>query len=132
MLPFPFGEPTEYPYERLCRYGKFVAQLSSRDTRIGLNEAVFREVNERINRIQEDFGQTQAFEIVCECGSQGCLERITLTHDAYRELRANPRTFAIVPGHEAEDVEHVLERYEGYYIVEKKEGLPAAIAESDQ
>ena len=106
--------------------------MSAKKARIADNERLFRAVNERISRIQEDFGQTQAFDIVCECGAEGCLERITLTHEAYTQLRANPRTFAIVPGHEAEDVEHVLERYEGYYVVEKKEGLPAAIAESDQ
>jgi hypothetical protein len=105
---------------------------AEREARVGNNERLFREVNERISRIQEDFGQTQTFEIVCECGAQDCLERIVLTHDAYRQLRANPRTFAIVPGHEAEDIEKIVERHEGYYVVEKKEGIPAAIAESDQ
>jgi len=106
--------------------------MSEREARVGNNERLFREVNERISRIQEDFGQTQTFEIVCECGVQGCLERIALTHEAYRRLRANPRTFAIVPGHEVEDLEDIIERHEGYYVVEKKEGIPAAIAESDQ
>ena len=106
--------------------------MSEREARIGNNERLFREVNERISRIQEDFGQTHTFDIVCECGAQGCLERITLTHEEYRQLRANPRTFAIVPGHEADDVDDIVERHERYYVVEKKEGIPAAIAESDQ
>ena len=106
--------------------------MSEREFRVGNNERLFREVNERINRIQEDFGQAHSFEIVCECGAQGCLERITLTHDAYTQLRANPRTFAILPGHEVPDVESVVERNEAYYVVEKHPGLPAAIAESDQ
>jgi hypothetical protein len=106
--------------------------MNERAARIGNNERLFREVNERINRIQEDFGQAHAFDIVCECGAKGCLERITLTHEQYTALRANPRTFAIVPGHEAEDVEDIVERHEGFYVVEKKPGLPAAIAESDQ
>jgi hypothetical protein len=106
--------------------------MSEREVRVGSNERLFREVNERISRIQEDFGQTQAFEIVCECGAKDCLERITLTHGAYKALRANPRTFAIVPGHEAEDIEDIVERTDEYYVVEKKPGIPAAIAESDQ
>jgi hypothetical protein len=106
--------------------------MSEREFRVGNNERLFREVNERISRIQEDFGQTHTFEIVCECGAQGCLERITLTHEAYTRLRANARTFAIVPGHEALDVETIVERHEGYYVVEKEPGVPAAIAESDQ
>jgi hypothetical protein len=106
--------------------------MSEREARIGNNERLFREVNERISRIQDDFGQAQAFDIVCECGAQGCLERITMTHEAYKRLRENPRTFAIVPGHEAEDVENIVERHDGYYVVEKEDGIAAAIAESDQ
>jgi hypothetical protein len=106
--------------------------MSEREVRIGNNERLFREVNERINRIQEDFGQAQAFEIVCECGAQGCLDRLTLTHDAYTKLRENPRTFAVRPGHVAEDVEDVVERNDAYWVVEKQPGIPAAIAESDQ
>lgn len=107
--------------------------MTEREARVGNNERLFREVNERISRIQEDFGQTQAFEIVCECGTKDCLDRITITHDAYKSLRANPLTFAIVPGHEAEDIENILERTDAYNIVEKKPGTPAAaIVESDQ
>ena len=106
--------------------------MSEREVRLGNNERLFREVNERINGIQDEFGQTRSFDIVCECGTKDCMERITITHEAYRSLRSNPRTFAIVPGHEAQDVEEVVERNEGYYVVEKNEGIPAAIAESDR
>lgn len=106
--------------------------MSAREARVGNNERLFREVNERISRIQDDFGQAQAFEIVCECGASTCLERIAISHGAYRRLRENPRTFAIVPGHEIPEVEDVVERTDAYDVVEKKEGIPAAIAESDQ
>lgn len=106
--------------------------MSEREARVANNERLFREINERISRIQEAFGQMQAFDIVCECGAKDCLERITLTHESYRALRADPRTFAIVPGHEAEDIEKIVERHDAYYVVEKEPGTPAAIAESDQ
>jgi hypothetical protein len=106
--------------------------VSGRTERIGNNERLFREVNDRINGIQEDFGHAHAFDIVCECGAQGCMERLTLTHEQYTALRENPRTFAVVAGHVAEDVEDVVERNEAFWVVEKKAGLPAAIAESDQ
>ncbi len=106
--------------------------MSEREVRIGNNERLFREVNERINQLQEDFGKNQALEIVCECGSHGCMERITLTHDQYTSVRENPRRFAIIPGHVFDDVEDVVEQNEGYWVVEKKPGVPAAIAESDQ
>ena len=40
--------------------------MSSRTERIGDNEALFREINERISRIQEEFGQKRSFEIVAQ------------------------------------------------------------------
>src|SRR2546426_243641 len=43
--------------------------MSSREERIGLNEAVFREVNERIENLAETFDlNTQALDLICECG----------------------------------------------------------------
>ncbi len=102
--------------------------MSARTERIGANEALFREINERINRIQEEFGQARSFEIVCECGRPDCAERLSITHDAYRSLRSDPVQFAVVPGHEVPDVEHVVERNEGYNVVRKTEGDAAEAA----
>ena len=102
--------------------------MSAREERIGNNEALFREINERISRIQEDFGQTRSFEIVCECGRPDCAERFSITHDAYRQLRADPVQFAVVPGHEEPDVEEIVERNEGYLVVRKTEGEAAEAA----
>ena len=102
--------------------------MSSRTERIGDNEALFREINERISRIQEEFGQAQSFEIVCECGRRDCAERFSITHDAYRQLRVDPVQFAIVPGHEVPDVEEIVERNEGYLVVRKTEGDAAEAA----
>jgi len=93
--------------------------MSDRTERIGANEALFREVNERISRIEEQFGQTQSFEIVCECGRADCDERFPITHAAYRKLRSEPVYFAIVPGHEVPTVEKVIERHDAYLVVEK-------------
>lgn len=66
--------------------------MSEPEARIGNNERLFREVNERINRIQQDFGQAQTFEIVCKCGCQGCMERIALPHDQYTKLGSSRRS----------------------------------------
>jgi hypothetical protein len=93
--------------------------VSSRSERIGANEALFREVNERIGRIQEQFGQTQSFEIVCECGQPDCEDRFQISHEAYRRLRSKPIYFAIAPGHEVPTIERVIERNENYLVVEK-------------
>ena len=54
--------------------------MSSREERIGLNEAVFREVNERIEDLAETFDlRTQSLDLICECGDAACVERISMT-----------------------------------------------------
>jgi len=103
---------------------------TSREERIGLNEAVFREVNERIEELAEGFGlASQPLDLVCECGDGSCLRRITMTHAEYEELRSESHWFAVYPGHESPDLEQVVDRREGYDIVQKEQGVPEQIAE---
>lgn len=98
--------------------------------RIGLNEAVFRAVNEQIDRLAERFGLTDdALDLVCECGDAECADRIRMKHSDYERLRSDATTFAVVPGHEVPDVEEVVERGKGYDVVRKRSGEPALIAE---
>jgi len=100
-----------------------------REARIGLNEAVFREVNERINDLAETFGLTdQPLDLVCECGDPNCVERISLSRAAYERLRADPTLFAVHAGHEQPDVEDVVEKRGAYDVVRKHEGEPAEVA----
>jgi hypothetical protein len=104
--------------------------MSSREERIGLNEAVFREVNERIEDLADTFDLTsEPLDLVCECGNASCVERITMTRAEYEELRMNPHHFAVHPGHEYPDVETVVAERKGYYVVSKNEGAPERIAE---
>ena len=101
-----------------------------RHERIGLNEAVFREVNERINDLAEHFRlEDQPLDLVCECGDPSCVERITMRREEYEHLRSDPTHFAVHPGHEEPDVEDVLEKRGAYDVVRKHEGEPAEIAE---
>jgi hypothetical protein len=44
---------------------------------------------------------------------------VALTLDEYAAVRARPRVFAVVPGHERLDVERVVEEGRGYFVVEK-------------
>jgi hypothetical protein len=104
--------------------------MSSREERIGLNEAVFREVNERIEDLAETFQlKDEPLDLVCECGDATCVRRITMTRTEYEELRSEPHQFAVHPGHEYPDVEEVVERRKGYDIVSKNQGIPEKIAE---
>jgi hypothetical protein len=102
----------------------------SREERIGLNEAVFREVNERIETLAESFDLgSQPLDLICECGDAACVQRIHMTHAEFEELRSDSHQFAIYPGHEEPDVESVVARRKGYDIVRKGEGVPRKIAE---
>ena len=103
--------------------------MTDRTERIGMNEALFREVNERIDRLQDDLGGVTSFEIVCECGDADCIERFSITDGDYEALRRDDRRFAVVPGHERPDVERTLDRREGYLVVEKTDPDAARAAE---
>ena len=99
----------------------------SREERIGLNEALFREVNERIGELSGGM-DVPTLEIVCECGQLDCTARFELEHHAYEEMRSDPVLFAVVPGHEIPDVEEVVELRDQYAIVRKDPGEPSEVA----
>lgn len=104
--------------------------MGSREERIGLNEAVFREVNERIESLAETFElKGELLDLVCECGDAACVERVSMTHAEYEELRSDAHHFAVHPGHEIPDVEAVVARKKGYDIVSKNRGVPERVAE---
>lgn len=103
----------------------------SRAERIGNNENLFREVNERIEELGERFGihESGKFRIVCECASEDCAEPIDIVLADYRSARENPRFFLVVPGHVVPEFENVVEDRGDYQVIEKAAGEPARIAE---
>jgi hypothetical protein len=100
--------------------------MDERAERIGKNEALFREVNERIEEVSE--GGT--IEFLCECGDAECTQPLALAVTAYEEVRAEPDRFAILPGHELPDVEEIVQRHDGYLVVRKFSGGAAEVAEA--
>ena len=103
--------------------------MSERARRVGLNEALFRDVNERLQDLNETFGAiTGNFTIMCECGNLACDERLAITPSAYQELRAEPTLFAVAPGHEIVEVEEVVTRCGSYDVVKKRPGEPERVA----
>lgn len=87
--------------------------------RLGANEAVFREINEGIERGQWPGEEDTPTTFRCECARLGCNELLELSVRDYEKVRANPRRFIVVPGHERLDVEFVIERRPAYLVVEK-------------
>jgi hypothetical protein len=107
------------------------AMRNERVRRVGQNEALYREVNERVLELNDRFGIDQErIDFVCECGHGGCAERISLTRDEYEAVREDGRRFALVKGHEIPDLERVVGETDRFLVVEKLEGGPAEIAEA--
>ena len=113
--------------------------MEARLTRLAKNETLFRDVNERISEISQELApgtpNPQLIDgLICECSDPQCLERVgPLTITEYARVRTDPTRFIIAAGHQAEDVERVVDRQPSYWVVEKHEGPPADVArERDQ
>ena len=105
--------------------------MTERERRIGANEAIFREVNERVEEINRTFSTlTESMEIMCECGSVRCAQMISIPAADYQRMRSDSALFAVVPGHAIPDVEDVVERHEGFEVVRKHPGEPQRVAEA--
>lgn len=99
--------------------------MNQEAVRIGTNEAIFRNVNERIAESAERFDAETA-EFVCECADSSCTSRIEASLDTYERTRQEPTLFLLVPSHVDERVERIVERRKRYAVVEKIEQTVAA------
>lgn len=99
--------------------------------RAAANEAVIRDVNEGIERGQWPGEEDKPVGFRCECAQIGCNRLVELTIREYEEIRAHPRRFVVVVGHEAPDIETVVESRPGYLIVEKRDQAGEIAERSD-
>ena len=99
--------------------------------RLATNEAVFREINEGIERGQWPGEDDTGVRFRCECAQLGCNELLEASIDEYEQVRANGRRFMVVPGHQRLDVELVVETRPGYLVVEKRGQAGVAAEETD-
>jgi hypothetical protein len=103
--------------------------MDARGERVGKNEALFRQVNERLKELGEGFSLvSEVGDFICECGSASCAAPIRMTLAEYEQVRADPELFFVLSGHGVDDVETVVESREGYDVVRKREGEAARIA----
>jgi hypothetical protein len=102
-----------------------------REERIVNNEALFRAANERMAEWEEQHTSEPAEPYFCECADPDCRDKVWLHQHEYERVRADPRRFFVVAGHEIPDVESVIEQHQGWVVVEKHEEVYAAAVESD-
>jgi hypothetical protein len=108
--------------------------MSSTGERVGRNEAVFREVNERIKELTRQFQVSEPsglVEFVCECSADTCREMVEVSLPEYEVVRSDPAHFLVVPGHVWHpETEHEILRTERYAIVEKDGDAEAAAVDA--
>lgn len=99
-----------------------------RRRRFAENQALFREINERIGASAEaQGGDGYVYEFVCECSSLECFERFELTLHEYGRVRERAQRFVVLSGHEQPEVEDVVERRGDVAVVEKREKRPTGV-----
>ncbi len=101
--------------------------MSEDERRVGINENLLREVNERIEELGKQMDVNEA-EFLCECADRSCASRLTVSTGQYEAVRAHPDRFLVVAGHEVPRFERVVEDH-GSYVVVEKQGEAAEVAE---
>jgi hypothetical protein len=97
--------------------------MDARQERSARNEALLREVNERIHEVGERLQvlpDDDRLDFRCECGRPECEEYVSITGSDYQRVRSDNDRFVVVPGHQDEEIEQVVERGEGYFVVDKR------------
>jgi hypothetical protein len=101
-----------------------MALVGAREERLAGNEALFREVNERVAEVATRYEvetHTRAVDFTCECGRIDCSETVMMTIAEYEAIRGHSTHFGVVPEHEQPEIESVIERHPSYFVVEKRE-----------
>jgi hypothetical protein len=93
--------------------------MSLGEERAARNEALIREVNERVEDLHDQLASGGTAEFICECADGACTERIELSLATYERVRSDPYLFVLAPGHERAELEQVVERGPGFVIVRK-------------
>jgi hypothetical protein len=110
--------------------------VDARRERRARNEALFREVNERVQELATSlsaYGDDPSVltGFVCECSRNDCTELLHVTYAQYEVVRDNPKRFLVLPNHEDTEVDRVVERHGSFFVVEKFGAASAVAVEQD-
>jgi len=102
----------------------------AREELLARNEILFRTLNENIGGLAATLSGDTPYEFICECSTEGCFERLSLTLQQYERVRADGSHFLLAPGHEEIDVERVVVVLDDYVVVQKQ-GVAGLIAQAE-
>ena len=103
--------------------------MDARQERLARNEALFREVNERVRAIAAVHGEDDhVYEFYCECSNADCTFQLRATLVEYEAVRSHGDRFLIAPEHSLPEIETVVDKRDGLWVVEKH-GEPGELVE---
>jgi hypothetical protein len=98
--------------------------------RVGQNEVLFREVNEQIRSLADEFStEDGAISVICECGDSDCVERLEVRRSDYERVRADSLLYVVAKGHVFPEVERVVESTDGHDVVQKQAVVAAKLSQ---
>jgi hypothetical protein len=106
------------------------ADTMDQERRVGLNEAIFRQVNEQIRNLGDELGTDDdgTITVICECGDAGCADRLDLPLAVYERVRGDSLLYVIAKGHQFAEIEATVERGDGYDVVRKQASEAAEVS----
>jgi hypothetical protein len=108
------------------------AAVASRDDRIASNEGLLRDINDRIEEVSQERGDSKGiFDFLCECGRENCTATVALAIAEYEGVRSDETHFLVFPGHETDDIEDVVVQDKHYSVVRKHPDEAAVAEETD-
>jgi Thioredoxin len=102
-----------------------MTQLHQKEAR---SQALFREVNERVEHLTENGSAFTRDSFICECGNPECTQPISLTRAEYERIRGYGNRFAVALDHENPETETIVEQNERFAVVESYAGAASQIA----
>lgn len=97
--------------------------MESESRRLVRGSSAFRDANNRIRdaALRLRFEDDQRVPFVCECSDVHCMATVMLTLAVYAMIRADPRRFVLIVGHENPAYEAIVDDRgkHGYLVVEK-------------
>ena len=108
--------------------------MATSKERKGLNEAKFREANERLEAgAREIVGaeDDSLLPFLCECVRMDCTHVVLLTLAEYEYVRGDGSRGMAVPGHQDETVERVVSETDRFVVTEKFVPAGQVVEDSD-
>ena len=95
------------------------------------NESTFRHANETLEGKAGELALgEEPTPYLCECEDERCTKTVLLSREQYEAVRANPKRFVMVPGHQEAD-NAVVQEEARYTVIEKSGQEGDLVAERD-